>query len=143
MLFYVYPLKYMTNVMFHQLLPELHLEPPANGTEVSRLFVLYGAGYMRSSVVRAPLLLGVAKRGTTSALTPLETFDARLYAGRHALSAMVGLISIGWALVAPGNWAAFAGFLYFLMAPVQTFYGSWGGRQRRPFERLQSPRHQA
>ena len=36
-----------------------------------------------------------------------------------------------WALFAPGDWAAFAGLLYFLMAPVQTIYGAKMGKRRR------------
>lgn len=67
----------------------------------------------------------------TRLVVSLEAFDARLYAGRHALSAMVGLLSIGWAL---GRLVPFAGFVYFLMAPVQTGYGAWSGRRRRGFE---------
>ncbi len=130
-LFYVYPLKYITTVMFHQLLPELRLEAPANATEVSRLFVLYGAGYTSVFSILAGLYYRAWRKRLDLALTPIEAFDTRLHAGRHALSALVGLTSIGWALVAPGDWAAFAGFVYFLMAPVQTFYGSWSGRQRR------------
>ena len=130
-LFYVYPLKYVTNLMFHQLLPELHLESPANSMEVARLFILYGAGYASVFSILAGLYDRAWRKRQDLALTPIEAFDARLHAGRHALSAMVGLVSIGWALLAPGNWAAFAGFVYFLMAPVQTFYGSWSERQRR------------
>jgi hypothetical protein len=143
-LFYVYPLKYITTVMFHQLLPELHLEPPANAVEVSRLFILYGAGYISVFAILAGLYYRAWRKRHDLALTPIEAFDARLYAGRHALSAMVGLLSIGWALVAPGKWAAFAGFVYFLMAPVQTIYGAWGGRRRRVrFEHAARPRTKA
>ena len=140
-LFYVYPLKYMTNVMFHALLPELHLEPPAGATELARLFVLYGTGYVSVFAILSGLYYRAWRKRAALALTPLETFDARLYAGRHALSAMVGLLSIAWALAAPGRLVPFAGFVYFLMAPVQTFYGMWSGKRRRPFEHERPVHH--
>ena len=133
-LFYVYPLKYMTNVMFHAMLPELHLEPPSGATELARLFVLYGAGYVSVFAILSGLYYRAWRKRAQLALTPLQTFDARQYAGRHALSAMVGLLSIAWALAAPARLVPFAGFVYFLMAPVQTVYGTLSGKRRRPFE---------
>ena len=54
---------------------------------------------------------------------------------------MVGVLSIAWALVSPARLVPFAGFLYFLMAPVQTFYGTWGGRRRRAFEKPHAVHH--
>ena len=130
-LFYVYPLKYMTTIMFSALLPELHLEPPSGPTQLGRLFVLYGSGYVSVFAILTALYYRAWRKRGALSLTPLEAFDARLHAGKHALSAMVGLLSIGWALAAPGRLVPFAGFVYFLMAPVQTFYGAWSGKRRR------------
>ncbi len=142
-LFYVYPLKYMSNAMFHALLPELRVVQPANATEVARLFVLYGAGYVSVFSILAGLYYRAWRKRRDLALTPVEAFDAHAYAGKHALSAMVGLLSIGWALLAPGGWSGFAGLVYFLMAPVHTVYGSWCGRQRRLRYERPRPAHHA
>jgi uncharacterized membrane protein len=132
-LFYVYPLKYVTNAMFHQLLPEMRLEPPANATEVARLFMVYGAGYIAVFVILASLYYRAWRRRAELGLTPLEAFDARGEMGEHLVSASVGVISVAWAAFGPGRLAAFAGFLYFLMMPFQMAYGMWNGRRRRAF----------
>ena len=136
-LFYVYPLKYMANLMFHALLPDLHLEPPADMAQLGRLFALYGVGYVTVFAILSGLYYRAWRKRAMLAFTPLETFDARVYAGRHALSGMVGVLSIVWALAAPERLVPFAGFVYFLMAPVQTIYGAWSGKRRRPFEQHQ------
>lgn len=130
-LFYVYPLKYVMNVAFRWIAPQANLEAPANSTEASRLFVVYGVGYMAVFVIMALLYRRAWSRRRELGLTPNEIFDARMYAGAHLLSAAVGLLSVLWALAAPRDWAGFAGLLYFLMAPVQTIYGTMAGRRRR------------
>jgi len=119
------------NVAFRWIAPQPHLEAPANSVEVSRLFVVYGLGYMAVFVIIALLYRRAWTKQKELSLTPAEVFNARMYAGAHLLSAGVGLLSVIWALVTPGNWPSTAGLVYFLMAPVQTIYGSRMGRKRR------------
>jgi uncharacterized membrane protein len=130
-LFYVYPLKYVMNVAFLSIAPQAGLEPPANDDEVARLFVVYGLGYMAVFVILALLYGHALTKRHQLALTPLETFDTHVRAGALLLSAGVGMLSVLWALAAPRHWRGLAGPLYFLMAPVQTFWGMWTGRRRR------------
>lgn len=127
-LFYVYPLKYVMNVAFLSISPQANLQPPTSAAEVGRIFVLYGVGYTAVFLILA-LLYYRAWRGL--ALTQREAFSARVYAGAHLASAGVGLLSVLWALTAPGHTVGIAGFIYFLMAPVRTIYGTWAGRRRR------------
>ncbi len=130
-LFYVYPLKYVMNVAFRAIAPQPHLEPPTNAMEASHLFVVYGLGYMAVFVIMALLYRRAWTRRRELRLTPVDIFDARMYAGAHLLSAAVGLLSVLWAIAAPLDWSPFAGLIYFLMAPVQTIYGMMAGRRRQ------------
>jgi uncharacterized membrane protein len=130
-LFYVYPLKYVMNVAFRSIAPQAHLEAPANALEVSRLFVVYGLGYMAVFTIMALLYRRALAKRRELSLSPRQIFEARVHAGAHLLSAGVGLVSVLWALLAPRDWPALAGLLYFLMAPVQTVYGTKVGRRRR------------
>jgi hypothetical protein len=132
-LFYVYPLKYLMNVAFRAISPQANLEVPADSGELARLFILYGLGYMAVFLILALFYYRAWRRRGTLELTPREALDARLFAGAHLASAGVGLLSVLWALAAPGGWRGLAGPLYFLMAPVQMFYGRWAGRRRREF----------
>jgi hypothetical protein len=122
------------NLTFRWLVPELHIEPPATGYEASRLFVVYGLGYMAVFLILASLYL----RAAVSRECPLDErdrFEARAHAGAHAASAAVGLISIGWAAIAPEGYITLAGPVYFLMGPTHALYGMWTGvRRRRAFE---------
>jgi uncharacterized membrane protein len=140
-LFYVYPLKYVMNVAFRSIAPQPNLEPPTSALQASRLFVVYGVGYMAVFLIIALLYRRAWSKREALALTPVEVFDARMYAGAHLLSAGVGLLSVLWALAAPGDWAALAGVVYFLMAPVQTIYGMMSGRRRRRIAGVEAESH--
>jgi len=133
-LFYVYPLKYVANAMFHGLLPELKLEPPANMTELARLFMVYGAGYVAVFVILATLYYRAWRERDELKLTPLEAYDARAAIGRHLVSASVGVLSVLWAAFNRGSLTPIAGFIYFLMTPFHIAYGMWSGARRRPYE---------
>jgi uncharacterized membrane protein len=138
-LFYVYPLKYVMNVAFRGIAPQPHLEAPETAAQAARLFVVYGLGYMAVFIILALLYRRAGTKRKELELSALQVFDAHLYMGAHLLSAAVGLLSVLWALLAPANVVAAAGLLYFLMAPVQTFYGMSAGKRRREFLKKQHP----
>ena len=137
MLFYVYPLKYVMNVAFRWIAPQPHLEPPETAAQAARLFVVYGLGYMAVFVILALLYRRAWTKRNDLELSAVQAFDAHVYMGAHLLSAAVGLASVLWALFAPVKVAPAAGLLYFLMAPVQTFYGMSSGKRRREFLKKQ------
>lgn len=133
-LFYVYPLKYLFNLTFSIWIPELrHAGSPATVGEVVMLFVVYGLGFMAVFVVFALLYYRAWRLRDVMHLTPLEARDTVGEIGTQLVSVAVALVSIGWALLAPGDLKAFAGFLYFLMGPAHWAYGAINGRHRRAF----------
>lgn len=142
-LFYVYPLKFLFTLTFALVMPQLrHEAGPQTLREVTNLFVIYGLGFVAVFGVLALLYYWAWRQRTDIHLTPLEARDARGEIGTHLVSVLVGLVSIGWAKLAPGNLGAFAGFVYFLMGPAHWVYGEYNGRRRRAFLRLDSHRHE-
>jgi uncharacterized membrane protein len=140
-LFYVYPLKYLFTLTFAIVLPQLrHEGAPQTLREMTNLFMIYGLGFVAVFGVLALLYYWAWRRRTDIDLTPLEARDARGEIGTHLVSVLIGLISIGWAELAPGNLGTLAGFAYFLMGPAHWVYGESNGRRRQAFLRLpQSP----
>jgi uncharacterized membrane protein len=143
-LFYVYPLKYLFTLTFAIVIPQLrHEGAPQTLREMTNLFVIYGLGFIAVFGVLALLYYWAWRRRTDIDLTPLEARDARGEIGTHLVSVLIGLISIGWAALAPGNLGLLAGFVYFLMGPAHWVYGEYNGRRRQAFLRLQQSQPEA
>ena len=133
-LFYVYPLKYLFTLMFAIAVPELRQEgAPQSVSEISKLFVVYGAGFVAVFGVFALLYYWAWRRRDDLALSAIEARDTRAEIGTHLVSVGIGVASIVWALFAPGQIRALAGFLYFAMGPAHWAYGEFNGRRRRAF----------
>jgi uncharacterized membrane protein len=138
-LFYVYPLKYLFTLMFATVVPQLRREgSPQSVQEISKLFVVYGIGFIAVFGVFALLYYWAWRRRDDLGLSPLEARDARAEIGTHLVSVAIGLLSIVWALLAPGNLRALAGFMYFAMGPAHWAYGEHNRRRRRAFQPLQA-----
>ena len=130
-LFYVYPLKFLFTAAFSFLIPGLGANLRVRPGELANLFAIYGAGYVVLFGMFALLYHHAYRRRELLELTEVETFDLRAQGGAHLVSAGVGLLSIAVALLTPGRWPQFAGFVYFLMGPMHWVYGVTVGRRRR------------
>ena len=132
------PLKYLFTLTFAIVIPQLrHEGDPQTLREMTNLFVIYGLGFIAVFGVLALLYYWAWRRRTDIDLTPLEARDARGEIGTHLVSVLIGLISIAWAELAPGNLGELAGFVYFLMGPAHWVYGEHNGRRRQAFLRQQ------
>jgi uncharacterized membrane protein len=138
-LFYVYPLKYLFTLMFATIVPQLRRAgSPQTVQEISKLFVVYGIGFIAVFGVFALLYYWAWRRRDDLGLSALDARDARAEIGTHVVSVAIGVASILWALLAPGRLCALAGFVYFAMGPAHWAYGEHNGRRRRAFLRLQA-----
>ena len=129
-LFYVYPLKYLFTAIFSLFLPAAHQIEPITDTQVGRIMVIYGAGYLAISLLFAALYARSLRSRDALALGPLEVFDARTKRTAHLFDGGVAVLSIAWALLAPARLKPIAGFVYFLIGIVQWIHGARSGRRR-------------
>jgi hypothetical protein len=65
------------------------------------------------------------------AVTPLEVFDARAFAGHHLVSVGVGLFALAWALAAPLQVVFVSPMCFALMGPAHYAYGRHAETRRR------------
>jgi hypothetical protein len=132
-LFYVYPLKFLFSLLSSMLfgLGGNHPAEVQSAEEVRKLMVIYGAGFVAVFVLFALLHARALKQAATLGLSDSERFDTRSVAIRHCLSAGVGLVSIGLALLLPARLAGIAGFSYCLLGIVHTVWGRQVRRNRR------------
>ena len=101
-LFYVYPLKFMFDSMFAQLMPASYPELKRMSLlELSRASAIYGLGFLILFSLFALLYRHAYNKRSDLGLTPLEVFDAKSYAGHHLVSATVGLVALALAVGGP------------------------------------------
>jgi len=142
MLFYVYPLKFVFNLVFAGVTgTPTELAHPGGTTErvieyaqIPTLFLIYGAGIMALYLLLALLYVHAYRRRANLELTPLEVFDTRTSVVAHLLAASIGALSCLVAVTAPLRMAGLAGFCYFLFAPVMAAHGVYSARRRKRLE---------
>lgn len=134
-LFYVYPLKFMFDSMFAQMLPQ-PVDPvvPMTLGQLGSASAVYGLGFLVLFLLFALLYArAYAKRGELN-LDALKLFDLKSAAGHHLVSVAVGLVVTLFALAGPLRFAFVAPMLFALMGPAQGWFGSRRQKQRRALE---------
>lgn len=136
-LFYVYPLKFMTQF----LLGQLGLAPErlvVSWQETPRLMAIYSTGFVAIFTVFALLCGHALRRRRDLDLDERALFEARVSMRSHLLSVAVGGLSLIFTALAPllrRPWlVAVAGFSYGLLGPVHGVYGARVARRRRSLE---------
>jgi uncharacterized membrane protein len=140
-LFYVYPLKFVFNLVLSGLTGAAQAgeSPAIEPGQVPTLFVIYGAGVIALYLLLALMYVHAYRKRGELELTPVETFDTRAGIVGHLLAAGIGLVSVALAVILPLRMVGLAGFAYFLFGPVMAIYGTVAGsRRRRIFEAPQT-----
>jgi uncharacterized membrane protein len=135
-LFYVYPLKFVFNLVLAGITgaPERGAEPVIETGQIPALFVIYGAGIIALYLLLALLYVHAYRKRGELELTPVEAFDTKAGIVGHLLAAAIGVVSIVIALTVPPRMVGLAGYAYFLFGPVMAVYGTVAGRRRRRLE---------
>lgn len=132
-LFYVYPLRFMFDSFAARMIPALR---PALGVapmqlhELANASAVYGLGFFVLFLIYASLYWHAGRKADDLDLTPLERFDARMYATHHLLSAGVGATALLVALLAPLTIVFISPMMFALMGPAHHFYGRHAARAR-------------
>jgi uncharacterized membrane protein len=131
-LFYVYPLKFMFDAMFAELMPSAYPEiQRMTLAELSRASAIYGLGFFLLFALFALLYRHAHNQRRTLALTPVEVFDARMHFGHHLVSASVGLLAVAVAAGAPLMFAPLSPMCFALMGPAHWWFGNRVEKRRR------------
>lgn len=138
-LFYVYPLKFLFNLVFAGVTgaPRAvpgeggRLEPVIEPGQIPALFMIYGAGVIALYLLLALMYTHAYRLRGALELSPLEVFDTRASIRTHILAAAIGALSCVVAATVPTRLVGLAGYVYFLFGPVLAIDGMWTGRRRR------------
>ncbi len=140
-LIYVYPLKFLFRSLTDWLGYLLGLAPGKStvsiaNSEVNRLFVIYGVGFVAMCATIVLLNLHAWRIRDRLRLSVLECYDTRAEIGAWLIVGSAGVLSIILALATPPSWVGIPGWAYTPLAIVMPIYGTVTGRRRR---RMHSP----
>ena len=125
-LFYVYPLRFLTMALVGALgLMAEGTYPKFEGNS-ALLMLLYSAGVLVIFTVFLLLYWHAWRQRQRMELTPLEEVQLKYRARSHSISAGIAVVSLLMLAVAP-NLAMFAGMVYALMGPLHAWNGYRGG----------------
>ena len=131
-LFYVYPLKFMTVSLFDVVLglhPDRRTVMFRGERDVAAMFIVYGLGFVAVFGVFSLLYRHGSKLAPALGLTPLQVHEAQLLQRQFLIIAGVGVLSIATAAAGIGVRYGVPGFLYGLIGPLSWWHGAWSDRR--------------
>ncbi|HXT20965.1 MAG TPA: TMEM175 family protein [Thermoanaerobaculia bacterium] len=134
-LFYVYPLKFMTTSLVDVVIglhPERRNEMFRSQDDVGRMFVVYGLGFLAVFGCFSLLYRHAARSASTLELTPWQLHEAQMLQRHYLMMAGVGALSVVLALADVGARFGVPGFVYVLIGPLAWAHGVWSERRAPP-----------
>ncbi|HYN06128.1 MAG TPA: TMEM175 family protein [Vicinamibacterales bacterium] len=135
-LFYVYPLKFLTAALMRRFFGIGRDGGPAirGDTDGAPLMLLYSSGVVLIFFVFVLLYRHAWKKRATLELTEKEELSLKFGQRAHLISMGLGLTSVAIVL-ANGNMAAIAGMIYGLMGPLHAWNGYQSGKAHSEFDK--------
>ena len=133
-LFYVYPLKFMANVITS--MPSGHPTVVLRGDQLGLLFVVYGLGWTLVFLMIALLYRHEYKTRPQLGIDALSAYDAQTHSRHYMGFAIVGVVSVLLAFFGVGVRYGVPGFIYILLGPLSAINGSSRRKARGVLERV-------
>jgi uncharacterized membrane protein len=124
-LFYVYPLKFVFRLIFDELAGNATSD--LGWHEASVLMRIYAVGFVAVFTLFALMYARAYRLRNELQLNPVETLETRSAVQEYLIMVMVGALSFTLAYSNP----AWAGWSYFLLAPLLTSHGAFYGKRVR------------
>ena len=127
-LFYVYPLKYISIGLVSSFL-DINSGPAliSSISELKQLYIIYGIGFVFVFLSFVLLYRHASTKAGELSLPDSDIFDTRTMLQYHLLFVMVGLISVAITVLNIGIRLGLPGWIYGLLGPILF----WHGRHRK------------
>ena len=139
-LFYVYPLKFLTKlillplaILFGQKTLRTEMLGMIRGEDMADLMIIYGLGAFAVFIILMLMYRYAYRHAAELELNDLERFDTLTKIKMNRLMAIIPLISVVIAIIFHSYWLVgmVAGFVYFLYTPVMFVFGRRRDKARR------------
>jgi uncharacterized membrane protein len=139
-LFYVYPLKFLTKLiglfpfayLFGQDKIIEELVDLYRGTDMAYLMIIYGVGATAVFIVLMFMYRYALKNAAELQLNEIEIFDTRASMIANGLMGLIPFVAVVVAVIFRGQQLVglYSGFIYMLYIPVMSFYGKSTNKKR-------------
>lgn len=136
-LFYVYPLRFLTVTLVGGIMG-LSDAPDFDAIDGEVLMLLYSIGVLLIFTTFVLLHLHAWRRRRALELTPIEELQLRYRTRSHFISAGIAVASLILVFLLPPNQIMWAGLIYSLMGPLHAWNGFTGGRAQDALEKATS-----
>jgi uncharacterized membrane protein len=131
-LFYVYPLKFVTRGIVQIVFridtgSSLSITP----AELGNLFALYGAGFIAIFLCFALMYRHARAVAGSLGLSPAEAHEAAMWFRHYLIMAGVGALSVVMALAGVGIEIGAPGWIYVIIGPLAWAHGTWSEKAAR------------
>ena len=136
-LFYVYPLKFLTTTFVDGWLRGGGGRAAGERLgftslqDLGHLFAIYGAGFGAIFLCLVLMYWRAGRRSAALGLSAGERYEAFMMARHYGIFVGVALVSVGLAEAGLGLQFGLPGFIYSLLGPLCGAHGAWSGRRRR------------
>ena len=139
-LFYVYPLKFLTKLSLYPIAYLtgqesilIELKNMIRGEDIADLMIIYGVGAASVFFLLRSMYSYVLSNSGELELNEIEIFDTRIKITTNTIMGIVPVISVVVAIVFKGHWVAgmLAGMTYFLYTPLMMLHGKQSDKKRK------------
>ena len=122
-LFYVYPLKFLTESMVAPLIGDQSAKGVSSMDDLALLFTLYSLGFVAVFGSIAAKYFHIFQKSALLELSTFQKHESLFYARHYSIFVSVGFISIISALLKIGIVIGLPGFIYALLGPLCYWHG--------------------
>ncbi len=132
-LVYVYPLKFLFNLVFlgNQYQANGQLKQMITDHEVPVLMLIYGLGYTIINFLFYLMYRVAIKNREKLKLNDIEVFESKTIANIFLICSFIGTSSILLAYLLPPQYVGLSGFFYTIIGPAYFVWYGYRGRKRR------------
>jgi uncharacterized membrane protein len=132
-LVYVYPLKFLFNLVFFGNQYEVNgtLKEMISDKNGPELMLIYGAGYSIYNLLFYLMYANAIKRREEVNLTESELFETKTVAYIYLICTFIGIVAIALAFLLPVKFAGFSGMFYFVIGPAYFIWFTLRARKKQ------------
>lgn len=131
-LVYVYPLKFLFDLLFlqNQYSSGNHLQQMITTLQIPVLMMIYGLGYMANNLLFCLMHWNALRHKELIKLNEVEQFETHTTMSIYLICTFIGVGAIILAYLLPLSYAGFSGFFYSAIGPAYFIWYKYRGRKR-------------
>lgn len=134
-IFYIYPLKFLANLLIgyglmHRVFGlDMAIDASIQATQWPTLMLIYSLGFLAIFLIFVLLYLNAYHKRRELELNEIETFATKTGVQSYLIIVVIAATSIILALTLPINYISLSGWIYCLVGPIMAWFGIRSGKR--------------